>query len=68
MKKNISHEDFLRAVKGQKVSKARFFQIESKRHQIRTVEKTKSSIVFFNDKRYFVSPNISLSYGHKNIK
>ena len=65
--REMTHAKFKEAFEGGIIPPGQFYQIESKKHCIKTVQKTKSTIVFYNDKKYFTSKNTCFSYGNKNI-
>ena len=77
-KQNMNHNKFkeglyqvLLAIREEKASipipSGSFYRIESDKHQLKTVKKSKLTLCYFNDKKYFYSPNKAHSFGHKNI-
>lgn len=66
--RNITHANFKDAFNGELIPSGEFYQIESKNHIIQTVKKSKSTIVFYNDKKHFISPTECFSFGHKSLK
>ena len=67
---HIRHEHFCNAVldKDYTIEFAFFYDIKSKHHQLKTVRCTKSTLVPFNNKKYFADGDGTVySFGHKDI-
>ena len=78
-KKYINHQTYKEAIEGVmnvinkkseswEVPEATFYRIESSKHQVRTVKKSKKTISFYNDKKYYINPSHCYSFGHRKIK
>ena len=69
---HIRHEHFLNAVlhnEEHNIEVAVFNDITSKHHQLRTVSSSKTTLIPFNDKKYFTCTGAGkvYSFGHKDI-
>ena len=69
---HIKHEQFLNAVlhnEEHNIEVAVFNDITSKHHQLRTVRSSKTTLVPYNDKKYFTCTGAGkvYSFGHKDI-
>ena len=69
---HIKHEQFLNAVlhnEEHNIEVAVFNDITSKHHQLRTVSSSKTTLVPYNDKKYFTCTGAGkvYSFGHKDI-
>ena len=78
-KKHINHNKFgetlqevLMAIQEDKqflsIQQGTFYRIESHKHQLKTIKKSKKTLSYYNDKKFFLSPNKAYSFGHKDIK
>lgn len=63
-KEELKMENYRRCLYGEFQQKATFGGMERTGHEIRTVQRTKVSLSFFDDKRYYLSENESLPHGH----
>ena len=64
----LHHEDYIRCRRGEKIKSVMFRTIRSYRHQLYTVEQTKSSLNYYDDKRYILDGGVStLPHGHCDI-
>lgn len=67
----IRHSHYLNAVMTETdqydIDFAVFYDIVSKEHTIKTVRKSKKTLVPFNDKKYFDATGRVFSFGHKDI-
>ena len=74
IKNEIKHKDFKDCYLHQKEYFHEQRRIGSKLHEVKTFLYTKKSLSFFDDKRYWLSKNSSVPFGHystmkdKNIK
>lgn len=62
--KEIRHEDFIKAYKDQIDFNHVQRRIGSKKHQNYTLQYTKRTLTFFEDKRAWIGKNVSLPYGN----
>ena len=67
-KKRLLHEDYVRALNKNKIAVTHQLRIRAIKHQLYTVVEKKRGLNAFNDKRFFVSPDLSLAFGHWKIK
>lgn len=68
LEKFFSHDDYKECVLESNLFFAQNRRIESKNHQLRTVEQSKLVLTPFDDKRYYINNIDSLAYGHIDIK
>ena len=65
----LFHEDYVRCRRGEKIQSVTFRTIRSYRHQLYTIEQTKMSLNYYDDKRYILDDGIdTLPYGHYTIQ
>ena len=68
-KRHLKHMHFVGCLKREKISKARFYNIRSKNHVLKTIAIIKESLSAYDDKRFILDDGIrSLSYGHRKIR
>jgi hypothetical protein len=68
LEKFFSHDDYKNCVLENDVFFAQNRRIESKDHQLQTVEQTKLVLTPFDDKRFYINNVDSLAYGHTDIE
>jgi hypothetical protein len=68
LEKFFSHDDYKNCILKNDLFFAQNRRIESKDHQLRTIEQTKLVLKPFDDKRYYISNIDSLAYGHTDIE
>ena len=67
-KGHIKYDQFKDTHSNKKVIKLNMRGIKSKKHEIYTYESNKTSLSFYDDKRYILDDGINkLPYGHKDI-
>jgi hypothetical protein len=67
-KKHLNHDLFLECLKTEEISRAKFFMITSKNHQLRTNEIEKIALNPLDEKRYMLKDNyMTLAFGHEAI-
>ena len=63
-KKVITHDDYRDAYEQWSIKRVNQRNIQSTHHQLRTVNMNKVALSAFEDKRYWLSANYSVPYGH----
>ena len=58
------HDDYRNAYEQWNIKRVNQRNIQSTHHQLRTVNMTKVALSAFEDKRYWLSANYSVPYGH----
>jgi len=67
VEKEIRHSDYQDVYFSHLPMKHTVSNFETRRHEIRTVTTTKRSLSLFDDKRYWITPNESVAFGHHHI-
>jgi hypothetical protein len=67
VKKNIRHAEYRACILDEKPTTSKFCAIQSRKHELHTVEIRKAALSPYDDKRYLLNSSDSLSYGHVKI-
>jgi hypothetical protein len=68
LKKFFSHDDYKSCILDNYLFFAQNRRIQSKNHQLQTIEQTKLVLTPFDDKRFYLDNVQSLAYGHSDIE